>query len=175
MCLVGLTAVSWTQAQSTPPAKSALDFSADPCGSPLVESQLWCSVDGTVMSVEDSSTVLITVTKGHRRVKVHLVGIAVEQSGALAGEAKEHLAEMVLNESVGVLINTDWLYQKKKPMEITGVVQLREGGGDVSLSLIEKGLAHTVAPGPYTMSDYTFCKYREAEKKAKSDKMGIWQ
>jgi endonuclease YncB( thermonuclease family) len=152
-----------------------LDFSADPCGSPLVESQLWYSVDGTVVEVEDGSTVLMTLTKGHRRVKVHLVGITVTQDGALANEAKQHISDMVFNKTVGVLINTEWLYEKKRPAEITGVVHVKDGAADVGLSLITKGLARTDEPRPYSMSHYTFCKYREAERKAKSDKMGIWQ
>ena len=137
---------------------------------------MWYSVEGRVVSVEDGSTVLITVTKGHRRVTVHLVGIAVEQKGALADEAKGYVSSQVLNESVGVLVNPDWLYKKKKPAEITGVVHLKDGAGsDVGLSLVTKGLARTDEPRPYTVSRYTFCKYREAENKAKSDKLGIWQ
>jgi endonuclease YncB( thermonuclease family) len=174
--LLGIGAVSWTVAQNVPPARPAVDFSHDPCGSPLVESQLWYSVDGKVVSVEDGDTVLIAVTHGHRSVRVHLVGIAVKQNGALSDEAKGHVSEMVLNKNVGVLVNTDWLYQKKKPAETTGVVQLKAGApSDVGLSLLAKGLAWTKEPRPYTMSRYTFCKYRETETKAKADKLGIWR
>jgi endonuclease YncB( thermonuclease family) len=173
--LLGIGAVSWAVAQNVSPAHPELDFSHDPCGSPLVESQLWYSVDGKVVSVEDGDTVLIAVTHGHRSVRVHLVGVAVEQNGALSDEAKRQVSEMVLNKNVGVLVNTDWLFQKKKPAEIKGVVHLSDGAGDVGLSLITKALARTDEPRPYTMSHYTFCKYREAESKAKSDKVGIWQ
>jgi endonuclease YncB( thermonuclease family) len=174
--LLGLGAVTWMVAQNVPPARPAVEFSHDSCGSPLVESQLWYSVDGRVVSVEDGGTVLITMTQGRRSVRVHLVGIAVEHNGALSDEAKGHVSEMALNKNVGVLVNTDWLNQKKKPAEITGVVPLKDGApSDVGLSLVTKGLARTAEPRPYTMSRYTFCKYREAETKAKSDKLGIWR
>ncbi len=163
-------------AQTAPPATPAINFSDDPCGSPLVESQLWYSVDGRVASVEDGSTVLIASTKKHSRIRVHLVGVAVEKNGALASEAKTRVSELTLNKSVGVLVNTDWLYQKKKPADVTGVVQLKEGSGtDVGLFLVATGLARAKEPRAYTMSRYTFCKYREAESKAKSDKLGTWQ
>src|SRR5215472_7963772 len=125
--LFGLGAVSWTAAQNVPPARPAVDFSHDSCGSPLVESQLWYSVDGRVVSVENGGTVVIVMTQGRRSVRVHLVGIAVEQNGALSDEAKGHASEMALNKNVGVLVNTHWLYQKKKPAEITGVVHLKDG------------------------------------------------
>ena len=134
---------------------------------------MWYAVGGRVVSVEDGSTVLITGATGHRRVRVHLVGIGVEQKGALADDAKGFVSSQVLNKSVGVWVNPDWVYQRKKPAELTGVVWLKNS--DVGLSLITRGLARTEEPRPYTVSRYTFCKYREAESKAKSDKLGIWQ
>jgi len=174
ICLVALSLMAAQDIQPTKPAVNVFDagFFDASCGSPFVESQLWYSVDGRVVSVGDGSTVLMTLTKGHRRVAVHLVGIAVEHKGALADEAKGFISSQVLNKSVEVLVNPDWLFQKKKPAEITGVVWLKNS--DVGLSLVTKGLARTEEPPPYTMSLYTFCKYREAETKAKSDKLGIW-
>src|ERR1035441_10399931 len=112
--LVVLIALS-AGAQTASPATPAIDFSDDACGGPLEERQLWYSVDGRVESVEDGSTVLIASTKNHRRVRVRLVGVSVEQNGALANEAKARVSKLTLNKSVGVLVNTDWLYQKKKP------------------------------------------------------------
>ena len=163
-------------AQTASPARPATEFSGDPCGSPLVESQLWHSIDGKIVRVEDGGTVLITSTKDHRRVRVHLVGIAVDHNGVLADEAKIRVSELALNKSVEVLVNTHWLYQKKKPAEVAGVLHLKDDAGtDVGLSLVAAGLARTKEPRPNTMSGYTFCKYRQAESRAKSVKLGIWQ
>jgi len=157
-------------AQNTAAPVPALDFSNDACGSPLIESQLWYSVDGKIVGVRDGSTIHLYVANGHHRVTVHLVGVAVEQNGVLAEEAKKRISSLVLNKTVGVLVNTNWLNQKKKPAEVTGVVQLKgDAATDVGLSLLRAGLARTEEPRPYTMSHYAFCKYREAERKAKSE------
>ena len=123
--MIVLAASSVAGAQTTSPAKPAVDFSNDPCGSPLVESQLWYSIDGKVVSVEDGSAVLITTTKAHSRLKVHLAGIAVKQNEALADEAKARVSELVLNKSVGVWVNPDWLNHKKKPAD-SEICGLRE-------------------------------------------------
>lgn len=174
--LLFLVALSGAGAQTTSPAGPTIDFSADPCGSPLIENQLWYSVDGRVVRVQDGSTVLIAPTNDHSRVRVHLAGIAVQKNGALADEAKTRVSELVLNKSVEVFVNTHWLYHKKKPPEVAGVVHLKAGAGtDAGLSLVAMGLARAKEPRPYTMSRYTLCKYREAESKAKSDKLGIWR
>ena len=177
--LLGLVSllVSRAGSQNATNAKPMVDFSDDPCGSPLVESQLWESVEGRIVSVEDGSTLLVAVTKGHRRLRVHVVGIAVEQHGPLADQAKGHLTGMVLNKHVEVLVNpSDWGFLKRKPAEVTGAVHLQVGAEtDMGLSLLTKGLARAEEPQPYKMSRYTFCKYREAESEAKSNKLGIWQ
>jgi endonuclease YncB( thermonuclease family) len=177
--LLGLVSlvVSSAEAQDATNTKPIVDFSDDPCGTPLVESQLWESVEGRIVSVEDGGVVLIAVTKKHRRLRVHVVGIAIEQHGPFADQAKAHVTGMVLNKSVGVLVNpSDWAFLKRKPAEVTGVVHLLVGTEtDVGFSLLTKGLARAEEPQPYKMSRYTFCKYREVESEAKSNKLGIWQ
>lgn len=171
-----LLLLSKTGAQDAAATGPNLDYSNDACGSPLIESQLWYLIDGEIVGVLDGSTVQLLVAKGHHRVTVHLVGVAVEQKGALAKEAKRRISTMSLNQTVEVLVNTDWLNHKTPPKEVAGVVQLKVGAAnDVGLSLLKAGLAHTEKPRPYTMSNYTFCKYREAESKARSEKVGIWQ
>ena len=161
--------------QDTPAApRPPLDSSNDSCGSPLVESQLWYSLDGKVVGIQDGSTVELIAAKDRRRVTIHLVGIAV--GPAETEDAKGHVSSLVLNKRVAVLVNTQWLSQKKKPAEVTGVVHLSRGSPtDVGLSLLTAGLARTEKPRPYSMSNYTFCKYREAESKARSERLGIWQ
>ena len=137
---------------------------------------MWYLLNGKVVSVEDGATILMDVPDVHRSLRVHLVGIAAKKNGAMSGQAKAQVSEMVLNKNVEVWVNPDWINRKKKPAKITGVVELKAGEtSDVGLSLLSKGLARTEEPRPYTMSRYTFCKYREAETKAKSAKLGIWR
>jgi endonuclease YncB( thermonuclease family) len=169
--------VSRAEAQNGTNAKPMADFSDDPCGNPLIESQLWESVEGRIVSVEDGSTLLLAATKDHRRLRVHVVGVAVAQQGPLSDQARGQVTEMVLNKRVRVWVNpSDWGFLKRKPVEVTGVVHLQVGAEtDVGLSLLTKGLARTEEPHPYKISRYTFCKYREAEREAKSNKLGIWQ
>ncbi|MFZ0956272.1 MAG: hypothetical protein WAN60_08005 [Candidatus Sulfotelmatobacter sp.] len=149
LALVALVA-SRAEAQNSTNSKPSIDFSNDPCGSPLVESQLWESVEGKIVSVADGSTLLTAVTKGHRRIRVHVVGIAVEQHGPLADEARRQVTEMVVNKLVEVWVNpSDWSSLKRKPAEVTGTVLLQ--GADVGLSLLTTGLARTSEPAPYKM------------------------
>jgi endonuclease YncB( thermonuclease family) len=172
LALVAFVA-SGAEVQNSANSKPRVDFSSDPCGSPLVESQLWDSVEGRIVGIEDGRTLLTAVTKGHRRLMVHVVGIAVEKHGPLADQARGQVTEMVVNKRVKVLVNpSDWSFLKRKPAEVTGTVLLQ--GADVGLSLLTTGLARTEEPG-YKMSRYTFCKYREAETEAKSKKLGIWR
>jgi len=174
--LISLLAFFGTEAQNTTAARPVLDFSNDACGSPLVESQLWYSLDGTVVGIRDGSTVELILAKHRPPISVHLVGIAVDPKGALAGQAKARVSSLILSKSVEVLVNPQWLYLKKKPAELSGVVHLNGGAAtDVGLSLLKAGLARTQEPRPYTVSNYTFCKYREAESTARSEKIGIWQ
>jgi endonuclease YncB( thermonuclease family) len=46
----------------------------DECGSPLVESMLWISVEGTVIQVIDGDTIIVQ-TKDNQRKRVNLVAV----------------------------------------------------------------------------------------------------
>jgi endonuclease YncB( thermonuclease family) len=163
--------------QKTAGATAEVDFSDDPCGNPMIESDLWYSIEGNVTSVEDGRTILIALADDHHLLRVHVAGIVLEHRRSSSDRAKAHVREMALDKPVGVMVNpSNWLGFEKRPKEVTGVVHLTEGvPSDVGLSLLAKGLARSKQPRPYTMSRHTFCQYRRAESEAQSKKLGLWQ
>ena len=73
------------QAQDSP-AKPQVDYSHDPCGNPLTESQLWFSVKGMVLRVI-AALFSVSVPNSTQSLRVHLVGVGLgnkEQSTAKA-------------------------------------------------------------------------------------------
>ena len=152
-------------AQTETARKLISDYSKDPCGNPLVESQLWFAIKGQIVGVEDGSTVVML--EGRKHLKIHLVAIAVERNGPIADQAKAHLVKTALNKTGEVMVNPDdWVFRKKKPREVTGVVW--SGSTDLGLLLLALGLARTEEPHPYKISAYTMCQYRQTERDAKS-------
>jgi endonuclease YncB( thermonuclease family) len=154
-----------------------LDFSNDPCGNPLMESQLWVVVEGKVSQVLDSQTLTMTLPHRHHSLRVHIVGIFIESNDPLARKTQELLSQILLARPVELLVNDDWEYEKKKPAEVTGVVLLKQRTSnvdDVGLFLLSQGLAHFQEPQPYKMSRYTECQYQRAEAEARSKKLGMW-
>jgi endonuclease YncB( thermonuclease family) len=178
--LCSLLAFALPAQDSTKKQQPPLDFSNDPCGNPLVESQLWSSIKGRVAGVIDGHTLLVTIRHRHDTLRVDLSGIGLDSEGHATGQAKELLSQLLLEKSVEVLVSSSWDEAKKKPTEITGVVNLTEGvldatgTRDVGLLLLSKGLAKFQDPSPYSMSGNTECGYRHAEAKAQSEKLGIW-
>lgn len=162
-CLVALA--NCVHAQDPKP-KVPLDFSNDPCGNPLVESQLWLVVEGSVYQVPDGQTVVVSL-KDKRMLRVRIAGISVKSSDATAAKAKELLSQF-LGKPVEILVNTDWNDEKQKPSKVTAVV------GDFGYLLLSKGLARYHEPRQYTMSSYSTCQYRQAEAQARTAKLGIW-
>ena len=157
--------------------KVALDFSNDPCGNPLVESQLWSSVKGKVTQVIDGRTLLVTLPHSRPALRVLLVGVGLEGMEQVAGQDKELLSKLLLNKPVEILVNSDWELAVKKPTETSGVVRVEKGTAgvdDVGLFLLSQGLAKFQGPPPYSMSRYTECQYRHAETDARSKRLGIW-
>jgi hypothetical protein len=57
------------------PTKSRVpfDFSNDPCGNPLKESQLWSSVKGKVSQVVDGRTLLVVLPHDPHPLRVYFV------------------------------------------------------------------------------------------------------
>lgn len=154
-------------------ATPALDFPWEThgCPNPFVENQLYFLFEGTLVSIDDPRTLIVIAKDDHRRIKVHLPGIAIE-SGPFADEAKGLITNTALGKPVEVSAN--WNHNDPKPLEITGSADSR-GFGDIALSLIKRGLVRTQQPSSYTLSNYTFCQYQQAEKEAAFKRVGLWQ
>lgn len=175
--LICLAVMRTAYGQNAEGKKAELDFSNDPCGNPLIESNLWYSIEGTVVRVKDGTTILISLAENRHLLRVHLAGIAREHRGSISDLAEAHVREVSLNKPVGVMVNpSKWFGLEKRPTEVTGIVHLIDGApNDVGFSLLAEGLARSDEPRPYTMSPYTFCQYRRAESEAQSKKLGLWQ
>jgi len=175
-CLLATCAVHGQNAGSR---KSGLelDFSKDPCGNPMMESQLWYSIQGKVSKVVNGRTILLALPDTHQLLRVRLAGVAPEGRGLFSKKAKEYLGDTLLNRPVGILVNPEkWIALDKQPEEVTGVVHLDEGAlHDIGSTLLAEGLVRFKRPRPYTMSNYTMCQYRRAEAEAQSKKLGLWQ
>jgi endonuclease YncB( thermonuclease family) len=166
----------YAQDSETKP-KVTLDFSNDPCGNPLMESQLWSSVRGEVSQVIDGRTLLVTLPHSRHPLRVLVVGVGLENRERAAEQAKELLSQLLLNRPVEIFLNSNWKSAVKKPTETAGVVHVKKssvGVDDVGLFLLSKGLVRFEQPRPYSMSGYSECQYKRAEAEAQSRRLGIW-
>ena len=174
--LVGVAVVLAFPQEPGKPAAD-LDFSNDPCGNPLVESQAWIGVAGKVLKVSDGNTLQIRVTDDQRILEVRIAGIVPVERGPIASKAGQHLAALALGKKVSVFVNpSKWSFPEKRPKRVVGEVFVEEGRSDnLALSLLSAGLVRFKAPPPYTVSRYHLCKYRRAEAEARDKKLASWQ
>ena len=137
----------------------------DECGSPVVESMLWASVEGKVIRAVDGDTIIV-LTKDNKRRRVNLVAV-----DAPAGQdvARSLLSGLVLNRLVRVLVNPS----NAKSSTVIGVVLTQEK--DINRELLEAGVVKYHEPQSYSVSRYTACVYRIVEREAKEAKRGLWQ
>ena len=171
-----LTVVFAVRAQdSKSQSPLGLDYSRDPCGNPMMESQLWTIVEGKVTQVTDGQTLMVNLTDSRDGVRVRIVGIALESGTPSAAKAKEVLSQFLLDKSVEILVNPEWSQKKNKPSGVAGVVHLKQGPpDDAGYLLVSKGLARYQEPPPHSMPAYNACQYRRAESSARDAKLGIW-
>ena len=160
----------WIEGQSNDtqraPIPRPLSFEhEDECGSPLVESMLWMSVEGKVIKVVDGDTIIV-LTKDNKRKRVNLVAV-----DASAGQdaARSLLSGLVLNRVVSVLVNPSSI----KSSTVVGVVHTQEK--DVNRELLEAGVVRYHEPEFYSVSRYTACVYRIVEREVREAKRGLWQ
>jgi endonuclease YncB( thermonuclease family) len=148
----------------TPEVKLAFEHE-DECGSPLVESTAWRSLDGTVIEVTGARTFIMRTSEG-KRVHVDLVALETKDNHP---PARELLSRLVQDQVVSVLVNPGSSGKKR----VVGAVQV--GTKDVSRELLQAGVARFKEPPPYSVSHYSSCLYRIAEREARKAKSGLWK
>ncbi len=156
---------------SAPAQVPGRDFSQDPCGNPLMESQLWVGVEGNVARVVNANTVEIEIADPPRTVRVRLAAIQPARGGRLSGEAKELLQKRLLNQRVEFLV-VPGVWIDRQPRKVTGVLRVP---GDIEIALLAGGLVGFKRPPPYTVPRYRTCQYRRAEAEARSGRLGLWK
>jgi len=133
------------------------------CGNPRAESMSWRSIDGKVVEVLKGDAIILLMANNERK---HVSLAGVNSDSSLAAQAL--LVNLILNREVSVLVNPSNIAAK----EIRGVVHHQSR--DINLELIKEGAARYQDPPPYTMSNYTACVYRLAEKQARQYGTGLW-
>jgi hypothetical protein len=134
----------------------------DECGDPRRENMAWTRVDGVAEQVIDGSAFLFRDASGRSfRMAIANVSPRATASGVrLLKAAIEH-------RRVTVLIS------KLEGYNITGVV-LDDLFRDVAVVILSVG-GSTFVPAPaYTLSAYSECVHRIAEREARRNHMGVW-
>jgi endonuclease YncB( thermonuclease family) len=153
-----------------------VDFSQDPCGNPLVESEIWFPIEGRVSKVVSGDTVLLTLPDSSTPLKVRIAGVSVVSKESFAQEAKATVELLALQKPMKILVNPSrWIVLDERPHEVSGVVHVKgEKEVDLALALIQQGHVRFNPPPPHTMSNYQACQYRRAEEDARTKKLGVW-
>jgi endonuclease YncB( thermonuclease family) len=134
----------------------------DECPDPTTENMGWISIEGSVIEVTNARSFRLQTAQGVVTVSLPNVG---EPYDAGAGAA---LQRMIDGKKVSVMRNPS-----ADGNDITGEVHEAEGG-DVSRQLLRSGAVSFVAAPAYTLSAYSECLHRIAEREAKADRLGIW-
>ena len=158
----------------------------DPCGHLFgIDSCTFDLYTGKVIEVIDGETIVAIVEKrnlgasagrgdqsaaSQERRRVLLAGIsAPSPEHPLGREAKQRLAELVLERTVSLSIFCPGRYNRNEDLRAT----VHLGAVDVGLDLLESGLSRFNTARADT-SQQTICQYRLAESRAKAEKRGLW-
>jgi len=136
----------------------------DECPNPVTESMLWHLVQGSVVEVTGARTFRLRADSGE------VLTVSLANIGEPADpEATAMLKRMIDGKRVSVMFN--------KPAdrgEISGDVH-DEKGWDIARKLLRAGVATFVEAPPYTLSGYSECLHRIAEREAKAEGVGVWR
>lgn len=127
------------------------------CCAPIFAQQ----ITGQVIGVSDGDTATV-LTADRKPVKIRLAQIdAPEKAQAFGERSKQSLSELIYGKNVTVEVETIDRYKRT-------VGKIIVGGVDANLEQIKRGMAWFYVQ--YGKDD----KYREAEAKARSAKVGLW-
>ena len=138
------------------------------CGDPARESMSWRVLQGNVSAVStDGELTLVNVVESFshqsppRVVRISSVDLDLP--------AAQPFLRKLIGKRVSVWINPEMISDE----HVTGVVNL--GEKDINEELLARGLGRYVAPAAYTVSDYTDCLHRIAEREARRRHRGLWK
>ena len=129
----------------------------------MTESMAWIGIDGVVTDVMSPRQIRVQPTNGGSIV----VSIANVGERATA-EATERLAQLTHNRPVSVAINPS----SRDAAEVAGEVHVN--GVDVARQMLREGVVSFAPAEPYTLSRYSECLHRIAEREAQSQHVGLW-
>jgi len=137
---------------------------ADECVNPALENMAWLTVDARVTEVMSARTIRIQTDKGE----------TVDVSLANIGEPFDaRAADLFRKRILGTRVSIFFPHPGDlKNGLIAEVHDLK--GRDLSNGLLRKGAAAFIREPAYTLSSYSECLNRIAEREAKADHLGIW-
>lgn len=136
----------------------------DECPNPITENMAWHLVQGSVVDVTSARTFRLRADSGEI-VVVSLAGVG-EPAGP---EAMIMLKRLIDGKRMSVMFN-----KPDAQGEITGEVNDQDGR-DIARQLLRAGMLTLATPPPYTLSAYSECLHRIAEREAKAEGAGVWR
>ncbi len=136
----------------------------DECPNPITENMAWHLVQGSVVEVTSARTFRLRADSGE------VLTVSIANIGEPADpEAMAMLKRMINGKRMSVMFN-----KPADPQgEITGEVDDQERR-DIACQLLRAGAATFVEAPAYTLSDYSECLHRIAEREAKAEGVGVW-
>jgi endonuclease YncB( thermonuclease family) len=137
---------------------------SDECGNPLHESMVWIPLEGRVVEVTSARTFRLKTDKGE------VIDVSLANVGEpFDGGAEAVLRKMILDTRIWVMANPFADLRNGIAAKV-----LDRKGTDLSNYLLRAGAASFVKEPSYTLSDYSECVNRIAEREAKAEGAGIW-
>jgi endonuclease YncB( thermonuclease family) len=149
------------------PASAEFPEHQDECIDPTRESMGWRFVEGIAVKVEGGQTFVLRDAQG-RSIHIDLVGLEIGDDGVAARKLLAHLIQ-------GKFVSVNYNPRFSKNNRILGEVEARDDYRDVSRLLLQAGVVRYKEPPAYSVSDYSSCLYRIAEREAKQAGLGLWK
>lgn len=130
------------------------------------------TLQGTVMQVKDGDTVTVRPDEGGQFITCRLYGIDTPETAkrgksgqAYGEEATKELKKLTLGQTVTVETTGAKTYNRE-------VCIIKKNGTDINLEMVKRGYAWAYVQ--YLKRPHA-SEYIEAEKEARSKKLGLWQ
>ncbi len=138
----------------------------DECIDPSMESMSWHFVTGTAVRIDSGQTFLLR-DPGGKSFQIDLVGLETGDDGAAA---RRLLTRLIQGKRLFVYYNPKF----GEGDHILGEAQAGRHYRDVNRLLLQAGVVRYKEPPAYSVSDYSDCLYRIAEREAKQARLGLW-